>query len=302
MFLREQPHPILIAKVPRLASYAESLDREASNLGAILFYRSNGFDSIPRVIAYEDFNNHRILIETALNGQAMSSSLVRRNPKGFVEAAITWLIEFHQATRQDPKKGDRWYHQLVERPCAQFMKTMSNSTEEYPLIKLTQKHVRSLRQYDIPLVFEHGDFGPPNILSCNNSTIGVVDWELAEPKGLPALDLFFFLTLCMFAIRRARKPEDYLVAFKEAFFGQNPWAKPFINRYRKKLNISPEIMQPLFLLCWSRYSMNIAHRLNAFGLSSKLLSNETVLWLKSNRYYALWQYVVDHVDELNLID
>jgi thiamine kinase-like enzyme len=179
---------------------------------------------------------------------------------------------------------------------------MSNSTQEYRLIKLTHKQIRNLQRFDLPLVFEHGDFGPPNIVRCYDGTIGVVDWELAEPKGFPALDLFFLLALVGFARQRSRKNSDYLAAFQNTFFGKNPWAKPYINTYREKLNISQEILQALFLLCWSRCVINSAQRLHELDSSGGVLSDKTALWLRSNRYYVLWQYAVEHFAQLNLVD
>lgn len=302
IFMGGQSHPALIAKVPRLASDAGSLDREASNLKAVHLYQPDRFDSIPSLIAYEDFKNSKILLETALTGQVMTGSLVQRNPLEFVEAVMLWLIKFHQTTRQTGKSNRGWFHRLVEDPCTQFLESMSNSIQEYRLIKLTQKHIRNLQRTDLPVVFEHGDLGPPNILLCTDGTIGVVDWELAEPEGFPALDLFFLLALIGFARQRCRKKADYLAAFQSTFFGKNPWAKPYINTYGEKLNIAPEILQGLFLFCWSRCVMNIAQRLRAFDSSGGVFSDKAAFWLRSNRYYALWQYAVDHMVRLNLVD
>src|SRR3990170_7857168 len=59
-------YPILVAKVPRLAGDHTSLDREATNLRAVHAVRPTGFDSIPRLVAYEDHGGVRLLVESAL--------------------------------------------------------------------------------------------------------------------------------------------------------------------------------------------------------------------------------------------
>ena len=41
----------------------------------------------------------------------------------------------------------------------------------------------------------------------------------AIPEGLPAVDLFYFLTLIGFSWRGARSHDEYVTAFREAFFG-----------------------------------------------------------------------------------
>ena len=126
-----------------------------------------------------------------------------------------------------------------------------------------------------------------------------MDWELAEPSGLPALDLFFFLTLVGFAKRRAKKTANYLTAFRDAYCGRNGWAVPYLSRYAEKLNLPSEALKPLFILCWTRYVINIVKRFTEGGKIEEPLSEATVLWLRKNRYYALWQYAVSNVNDFN---
>jgi hypothetical protein len=131
--------------------------------------------------------------------------------------------------------------------------------------------------------------------------IGVLDWELAEPGGLPAVDLFFFLALVRFARRRARSQSEYVAAFHETFFGPSPWARPYIIRYVKTMQLSPDMLTPLFVLCWSRYVASLVTRLHDVQVLGKLVENETVEWLRSNRYYALWRHTIKHIKELSLV-
>jgi aminoglycoside phosphotransferase len=302
IFADDVPKPILIAKVPRLPGESKSLDREASNLREILVYRPDGLASIPRVVAYEEFQDNRILIENALTGHPMTLSLVRQNHRDFIEAVMVWLIEFHIATKESSQNHSGWYNRLVVRPWNQFVKAMPLNGEEQGLIDATRNLADMLKHAEMGLVFEHRDLGHPNILLCQDGTIGVVDWELAEPRGLPAVDLFFFLTLVSFSKQHAKTNADYLAAFHNAFFGQDAWAKPFIARYVLELNISPEILNLLFVLCWSRYLTNMVKRLSEHRNNEYILSDETVAWLRANRYFALWRYAIQHYQELNLVN
>jgi aminoglycoside phosphotransferase len=293
--------PILIVKVPRLPGDNDRLDREAVNLRMVHAARTGGFDSIPRLVAYEDYASNRLLIETALAGQTMSLKLRRHQPEPCVEAVLPWLIELHRATATRGANATGWYERLAEYPLQQFIKTMPLSTEELHMIEQTQALTSLLRDRDIPLVFEHSDLGPPNILLPKEGGLGVVDWELAEPRGFPAVDLFFFLTLVTSAWRRARSHAEYVAAFHETFFGPSAWARPYIVRYAKSMQLSPEILMPLFVLCWCRYVAGLVMRLHDFDVSKRLLENEAAGWLRSNRYYALWRHTIKHVEELNLV-
>jgi hypothetical protein len=172
------------------------------------------------------------------------------------------------------------------------------SDEEKRLLEQTCELIAPLRAADMTAVFEHGDLSAPNILIAGPDGLGVVDWELAEPQGLPGIDLFFFLTFVAFSQRRIRKQTDYLIAFHKAFFGPGAWAWPYVMRYATKLQLSAEVLKPLFILCWSRYVTNIVMRLH--DLSSRAgLEEETATWLRTNRYYALWRHTVQHVQELH---
>jgi aminoglycoside phosphotransferase (APT) family kinase protein len=292
-----QTQPLLVVKVPRLPGDNSRLDREAANLQMVHTARAGGFHSIPRVVAYEDYRDSRLLIETALVGQTMTPVLVRRQPQACIEAVLAWLIDLHIETSTCHENGKEWFSCLVERPLDCFESSFPLSDEEKRLLDQTRELITPLRDADVTAVFEHGDLSAPNILIAGAASLGVVDWELAEPQGLPALDLFFFLTFVAFARRRARQQTDCLAAFHEAFFGPRAWAWPYVIRYAAKLQLSSEVLKPLFIVCWSRYVTNIVMRLHDLS-SWEGLEEETATWLRTNRYYALWRHTVRHVQEL----
>ena len=294
------PDPILVVKVPRIPGDDDRLIREAANLRTVHAARYGGFDSIPRLVACEEYLGHRLLIETALPGDSMSAALRRRQSESSIEAALAWLIELHQRTTQQSAHVTGWTERLIDEPLEQFMQTMPLRTDELHLIDQTRAITRVLRNRDVPLVFEHGDLGPPNILLSKRGGLGVVDWELAQPSGLPAVDLFFLLTLIGFARRRASSPAECVAAFHQTFFGESPWARPYIDRYAHRMQLGPELLTPLFVLCWGRYVAGLISRLHDLGDAAGTVESETTEWLRSNRYYALWYHAIQHVDKLNL--
>ena len=259
---------------------------------------SYGFRDSPHLERIRIANG--LLIETALAGRPIGPRLRGFNGAIWMEATINWLTNLHQATVDRRARNVAWYEQLVERPLQLFMKAVAAAPAEANLVKQTRYLARTLRHQDIPLAFEHGDFGPPNILVAQDGRLRVVDWELARARGLPAVDLFFFLTLVGFARSRARKPAEYLAAFRQMFFGQSATARHYIQSYVDSLGVPAATLVPLFVLCWSRYVAELALRLHDFQFTSESLSDETMNWLRSNRYYALWRYTIDHLDELNL--
>jgi hypothetical protein len=173
------------------------------------------------------------------------------------------------------------------------------SAEEKRLLERTTELVTPLGEMSLPLVFEHGDLCHPNIFLLKDGGAGVVDWELAEPFGLPTYDLFFFLTYATFAWYRAHSAGNYLPAFRLAFFGHEAWARPYVETYAGQLRLPSDALTPLFVLCWARYVVSLLIRLNGAEHPPGRLGSETVAWLRANRYYTLWQHTVTHVNELD---
>jgi len=200
----EKPAPILVVKVPRLRGNNQRLDREADNLHHVQNARNGGFDSIPRLIANEDFHGYRLLIETAVQGQTMKPAMVRRLPEKCLQAVYHWLVELNLTTVTSSKYEFDWFARLVDTPLDDFQRLLPRLSGENRLIERTRTIARTLQQSGIPLLFEHGDLSSPNILIEGEAKVGVVDWELANPKGLPVVDLFFFLTYMAFAQAAAK--------------------------------------------------------------------------------------------------
>src|SRR5512141_1974117 len=77
-----QAEPVLVAKVPRLAGMNQGVEREAANLRTAQASRPRGFDSIPRLVAYESYRGQPLLVETALRGPLMDPGRVRADLPG----------------------------------------------------------------------------------------------------------------------------------------------------------------------------------------------------------------------------
>ena len=293
--------PLLVAKLPRLGGASASVEREVANLRAVQAGRSGGFASIPRVIAFEEYLGRPMLVETALVGRPMDPSTVRRDRARCCSLVTDWLATLPRPDSTADTQATHWFKYLIEQPLTHFQHAFPLSAEEERLLERTRELVAPLRDVDLPLVFEHGDLSHPNIMLLENGSPGVVDWELAEPCGLPSYDLFFFLTYAAFASQNARKSGDYLAAFHGAFFGRESWARPYVDAYARRLLLPPHVLTPLFVLSWARYIANLLLRLDTQRTGGKATA-ETAQWLRSNRYYALWRHAVKNASALDWRD
>jgi aminoglycoside phosphotransferase (APT) family kinase protein len=289
--------PELVVKVSRLPGDDRWIDREAANLRRVQAAREGGFDSIPRVAACDDGAGLRMLVQTVIPGTAMDRAAVRRRPKACVDAVAAWLTDLHRAT--SATAGPDSLRRLVAAPLDRFEALCAGRPAERALVRRTREIVAPLLAADVPVVFEHGDLSAPNILVDGEGRVGVVDWELADPAGLPATDLFFFLTFVAFARGRASSHRDWIAAFRAAFFGPDAWASPWIRKYADAMELPAASLKPLFVSTWARYVAAAATRLGA-DEAPRDESGDLVAWLRTNRFHLLWEYAVDHRRELAL--
>lgn len=287
--------PLLVAKLPRLAGDGAALAHEADVLRALQAARPGGLDSVPAVIAFEEVSGYPLLVETALVGPPLDRAAVRRDPARACALGVDWLADV--ATPPRGTLDEAAFARLVSEPLAAFAAGFPLARADEALLAMTRESAERLRGVGLPLVLEHGDLSHPNLILCAGGGLGVVDWELAQLAGLPAHDLFFFLTYVAFARQDARTTAAQVEAFRGAFFGRDAWARPYALEYAARLGLASEWLGPLFVLCWARYTTRLWARVNA-AEGAPAANGERAAWLRDNRYYALWQYAIEHMGDL----
>jgi hypothetical protein len=288
-----KPDPVLVAKVPRLRGRCAKTEGEAERLQEIQAYRPGGFDSIPRLVAFETFRDRMILLETAMWGRAMDRATVRKNAPQCCEATLAWLIEVQTATRLAPEPGGNGFERLIDR---ELLHARATFPAERSLLERTQGLVTPLSAASLPLVLEHGDLSHPNLLVGRGGRVAVIDWELAELRGLPASDLFFFLTYVAMARRGARSSQEALVALEQAFFGQGSWARTYVRRYAEALGLSRDLLTPLFIACWVRQVAGLVRRV---ANGREVAGGESAEGLRQDWRFAVWRHAVEQADRLD---
>jgi aminoglycoside phosphotransferase (APT) family kinase protein len=283
--------PSLVVKMPRLQGDGDGIAREVRILKALEETCPQASGSVPKIVAFTD-GDRPLLIETALVGSLITRTMVRAALSLRVDAVVTWLMGLSSA----PEDGDSSFERLIVEPLSVFAESFPKRARERDLVARTLEIVSPLREARLTRVFEHGDLSHPNLIWLPSDRVGVVDWELAEEDGFPLYDLSFFLAFATFALRRPTKPEEYVAAFDDAFFGGGGWATSRVSAYADGLELDEEVLTPLFVSCWARYAAQLVTRIAGAGPG---LSEESALWVRQNRYYALWEHTLDHVRELS---
>jgi aminoglycoside phosphotransferase (APT) family kinase protein len=299
LFADDRKTPVLVAKSPRLPNDHAFLDREAANLRALASLPLDAADSVPRVVAYREMRGSRVLLQTVLPGAPMSPAVVRRRPDACVRSVMHWVTELHRCSRAFSGGVGLSMRRAIADTLHPLEAALHESGEAKAMLARTHRLMAPLAASMVPRVVEHGDLSSPNILMDDDGKLGVVDWELADPVGLPAVDVFFFLAYVAFAREDAARTSRHVDAFAKAFFGPRAWARRWVMEYAKQLMLPARALPSLFLLTWVRYVATLLGRLSEADPQANMQQN-LMSWLESNRYFALWKYTLEHWEELDL--
>lgn len=291
----DAPVPALVVKVPRLRDDTSGIAREAASLRQLHRAQPESSRHVPEIVWLDERGRWPFLVETALVGQPLSPDAVRRQPRRSIETVAAWLLTL---PRVDADARSPSEDLIAVLDCARSL----NGHEHARLLERTAEVLAPLSSADLPRVFEHGDVCHPNLLLLEDGeTLGVLDWELAEPRGMPLHDLCFFLAYVAFALAGARTVERQLAAYEEAFIARRAWARSFLVDYAERLHLSPTLLTPLLVACWARYTTGLMPRLQ--GSSRTFTGSEPVSpdapvarLLREHRYYALWRHTVAHAE------
>lgn len=112
-----------------------------------------------------------------------------------------------QATRLTPERFERAFGGAIKTVRARYP-TLAGVLE-----RLESVLRASLGGAECPVVWMHGDFKIENVVVDERSArlLGVIDWELSEPEGLPLLDLWYLLLYN----RMIERGVDFLTAVRD---------------------------------------------------------------------------------------
>ena len=263
-FADGEPAPRLAVKLPRVPEAAEALVREAAGLRAVQASRVGSLSSVPQVVFFQEWAQLPVLGETVLRGEPISRLV---QPKNFRELALKvtdWLVDLAGSPVARPKA--EWWERLVIAALNDLEPALDPDR-----LRNTQAILDTLG--DLPLVFEQRDCSPWNILLSADSRLAVLDWESAEPDGLPVLDLTYFLTYLNFFLDRAMKTgrfrESYRAALDPGTFTGGVAAE-CQGRYLASLGLDMAVLRPLRLLTWLIHARGKLNRRNPTALQHSL--------------------------------
>lgn len=258
LFLDSRARVCSVAKTARFEWDSVGVRREAAALARLVELAPQLRDSVPEVLACVTFAGRDVLLESVLEGEALTHQRVRREPAA-AAAVARWISALPVSGYDD---GAMIIDELLEPPLARLdaMAPMGDPIRE--LASATRIAVEPLRGMVLPRPFEHGDVSHPNLLVAEHGgrlSVGIVDWELARERGAPGHDLAQFEAFTAFARASAHGRAAEGRAFQEAFSAGGRGRRAFTAGLADSVPL--DAIRPLFVLAWARAALRLFDRL-----------------------------------------
>jgi aminoglycoside phosphotransferase (APT) family kinase protein len=142
----------------------------------------------------------------------------------------------------------------VEQAIARFAETFGAVIDKM-MLEETARVIAHLEH--VPTVIEHRDFGPWNILIDDAGALMVLDWESSRVRGLPLLDLIYFVTYMAFFVYGAMVSRRFAESYRATLDPRSTTGAvraELVLQYRERFGISIDAERALRALCWIEHA------------------------------------------------
>ena len=271
LFPESAPQPRWLVKFVRVPGYSDPIDRDERALQAVAAAGGAAAARAPRFVGRFEVSGLAASIETAAAGRrlsaVLSSAASRSAKRKSVDAVAEWIVRVGVETRHDGVAPE------LER-----LRTVVDSWPDAPNDLLNGLS-------GLPAVLQHNDLGTWNIISDGGSDFTAVDWESANPSGLPLWDLWYFLADAL----RLLDGEDAADtgAFARLFRGEAS-SSPELFRWTRTavdaLGIPAEEVGKLATLCWLHHGLS--HEARGAAVDRMAAGGETLTTAASSYPHA----------------
>ena len=251
VFAEPDPTPRLALKLPRTEDAERSIRQEAEALRMVERVRP-ALTGVPRVVFERRHGNVCVLGETVVGGTPLFERIAPATYATLASVATAWLSSLAGTPRRVPRS--EWFPRHAGAVVQRFETDFGSVLDER-----SRAASRELvgRLGDLPLVFEHGDFAPWNLLVDGRGELGVLDWEASRAEGLPGLDLLYFLTYHAFFLDGAVESPLSRTSYRACFEPSSETgsvSSACLERYAAVVGVPDGSWPALRLLLWMQKS------------------------------------------------
>lgn len=282
--------PDQVIKSARVPEAVPALAREAAMLRAMAGRHPGGLAGLPHVYWFDAAAG--AVAESILTGWPLSARLDWRQAGALAGRATDWLIAL--AGRPQPVLGAPGWERVAWPALERFTELFASIVERDEVAR-TRACFLSLGA--LPVVPEHRDFSPWNLMADAGGQIAVPDWEGGEPAGVPGLDLVYFLTYAGLFLEKNMDNGQELASYRNALDPATPLGRLVADnqaRYAQALNLPPRVWGPLRVLTWVIHAPAEVARLAADRGGAP-----TPAQLRGSLFFRLWRAALARVDDFD---
>lgn len=244
-----QPAAGIAVKIARHPALAARLDVERRALDH-LTTRTTGKVVVPCAIFSGCHRGMEVLAETAVTGTSLVD-LVTADPgcpatASALDALLELAVGGDAAREAPPAEAADALAGVVDRFAAAYPRQAGLAARLRSCVAAVEASASPF-----PSVFQHGDAGIWNLVRTDSGDIGVLDWENADPAGMPLWDLFYFVQTRGSRLAAARGTRYTAAAFANQLLRPSPHSALLarqIGRWRAATRLDQELVGPLFHL------------------------------------------------------
>jgi Phosphotransferase enzyme family len=255
--------PRYVVKLTRDPAFNDRLENEGRALRALAAAGVGDAETVPRHAFAGHPGGLALLGQTAIAGEPFRRRTTARPDCPLARAAAEWLLDLGVATADRDVAGPAEVAQALGTLLDRFAALYRPTAAEHAALRAQIDAVaRSTEPF--PLVLQHGDPGTWNLLVTAAGRPAFLDWEAAEPHGLPLWDLFHFARSVGVGVSRAAGTRLALDAFVEQYLADGPLSRMLardVEAHCATIGLDRELVGPLFLTCWMHRALKEAMRL-----------------------------------------
>lgn len=274
-----EPH--LVVKVGRHPSVNERLDAAAGGLQLIERGRFVPSPTVPEVAFHGTVDGVTVIAEAVVEGIGFGAATTAKPDCEWAARVISWIADLGAASAHAsaPSMIAEALGEVIER----LDQASGLRATERAFLRAGLERIGALP--GLVSVLQHGDPGPWNIrVQPDRGGITVLDWENAEPAGIPLWDLAFFLrSYGVLAASRAgvrgRLPRSVAIVTDA---GLRRMARDALASHARRLGMDRASIAPLFYHHWAYQALKESSRLAADG-QDRGIYLRTLRWLIERR-------------------
>ena len=281
--------PTYIVKMVRQPSLNARLENEHRALTALWQKGLGTPETLPQAVFAGHHAGLAMVGETIIDGAPFRQRSKETADCPYGHAALDWLTALGAATADSVAATPPQVAAHLEPLLTRFTEIYQVAPAQHTFLA-NQLAIIAHSQTALPLVFQHGDPGPWNVMATAPGRIAFLDWEAFEAQGMPLWDLFYFLRSYCVGAARSQGVRNTLTGFAQQFLADTPLSHLVIEatkRYCQQVGVAAHLVEPLFYTCWMHRSLKEATRLSPKKLDTGHYLNLLSLCIEQRHSFTL---------------